>query len=107
MAYDFANLTAAMIVAYSISSLLYIRNAISVKTHHRVWNALLLFTFFVSAFLGVLLLLRLNYGIVVMLPMNMLYWHVEAGIAMTVISVFHIFWHLDYFKSMLKLQGRK
>jgi len=97
--YDFVNLATVMIAAYSLSFILYRQGKITVRAHRRVWNILLLFTFTVCAALGVLLLLRINYGIVVSLPLDMLYWHVEAGIAMTVISVFHILWHLQYFKS--------
>jgi len=99
--YDFVNLSALMLLAYSASFLLYRGGMVSLRAHRMVWNILLLFTFLVCAVLGVLLVLKINYGIVYALPFNMLYWHVEAGIAMTAISVFHIIWHRSYFKAIL------
>jgi hypothetical protein len=107
MGYDFINLTAAMVALYLFSHILQRSGRITVRTHRLVWNALLLFTFAVSTVLGVILVLKINYGYVVKLPLNMLYWHVEAGIAMAVISVFHIIWHTDYFKGALRIPGGK
>jgi hypothetical protein len=100
--YDFINVSVLMMAAYLISFILNRTGSITIRSHRMLWNILLLFTFLVSAILGIILVLRINYGIVVQLPINMLYWHVEAGIAMTVISVFHILWHMDYFKSILR-----
>ena len=100
--YDFVNMTGFLIAVYAVSFGLNEGKIISLRAHRRVWNAMLLFTFLVCAIIGILLVLRINYGIVVQLPFNMLYWHVEAGIAMTVISVFHILWHRDYFACELE-----
>jgi hypothetical protein len=105
--YDFINLSVAMLAVYGTSFLLYRSGKISVRAHRMVWNVLLLFTFLVCAVLGVLLVLQINYGYVVKLPVNMLYWHVEAGIAMTLISVFHILWHMEYFKSILRARATR
>jgi hypothetical protein len=100
--YDFINLTVLMIAAYAASFILYRLERITLRAHRMVWNLLLLITFLISAILGVLLVLKINYGMVFKLPFNMLYWHVEAGIAMTAISAFHISWHWEYFKALLK-----
>ncbi|MFH0862199.1 MAG: hypothetical protein V1875_04135 [Candidatus Altiarchaeota archaeon] len=100
--YDFVNLTAVMLVIYGISFVLTKCGRMTVRTHRMVWNLMLLLTFAVSAFLGILLVLRINYGILLPLPFNMLYWHVEAGIAMAIISAFHILWHLEYFRRILR-----
>jgi len=100
--YDFADLTAYIVLVYGASFLLYRGGRITVRAHRMVWNALLFLTFAASAASGVILILKINYGIVVAAPFNLLYWHVETGIAMTVISVFHILWHLDYYRSMFR-----
>lgn len=71
----------------------------------RFWNFWLLISFLVSGLLGVVLVLRINYQVVVPFPFNVLYWHVEAGILMAIISVFHILWHWRYFAAFFK--GRK
>ena len=100
--YDFVNLTVFMVALYAASFILHRTGRMTIRTHRMIWNIMLLFTFALSTFLGVLLLLRINYGIAFSLPFNMLYWHVEAGMAMAVISVFHISWHAEYFKCLMR-----
>jgi len=70
--------------------------------HRKIWNILLLFSFLISAILGIILAINISLGTNIQLPLNMLFWHVEAGIAMTLISIFHILWHLPYFKSIFR-----
>lgn len=90
-----------MTLIYVVSFYLSRIKKITLLTHKKVWNALLFFTFGISAILGILLVLRITYDFVIPLPFNMLFWHVEAGIAMSIISVFHIIWHWPYFKTYL------
>jgi len=107
--YDFIPVIALFGFTYCLSFLLYRRGTISVRAHRMVWNIMLLVTFLFSAGSGILLILRINYGIVLPSP-STLYWHVESGIAMTVISVFHILWHWEYyslFVSGILKRGRK
>lgn len=91
-----------LIVLYAAGYALSKKGIISVVAHRKAWNFALLVTFLVSGVLGILLILRVSFGFAVPLPVNILFWHVEAGIAMFVISVFHVLWHLSYFRNMLK-----
>lgn len=102
--YNLLPISLVLLVAYLISHLLSKKKIISVVKHRMLWNFLLLITFIVSCFLGILLVIRINTGWSLTLPFNMLYWHVEAGIAMTIISIFHILWHLPYFKKMFSIK---
>ncbi|MFH1470458.1 MAG: DUF4405 domain-containing protein [Candidatus Micrarchaeota archaeon] len=99
--YIFTELSIALLLLYSVSFILSRKRVISLVLHRRIWNVLLLIAFLVSAILGVLMVLRINFGWP-QLPPDTLYWHVEAGIALTVISVFHILWHWKYFKNLLR-----
>lgn len=99
--YNFLPLSAVLFIAYMISFSASRQGSVSLRKHRQIWNVLLLLTFLVSAGLGILLVIRINYAWRIPLPFNVLYLHVEAGIAMTVISVFHIIWHLDYYKAIL------
>ncbi len=72
------------------------------RIHRRIWNILLLITFLASCLLGFFLVIQINYSIVINWYLSFLHWHVEFGIAMTIIAVIHIFWHLKYFKNILK-----
>lgn len=86
---------------YGISLLLVHKKLLTLATHRKIWNLLLLITFLISAILGILLIMKINYNWQI-LPSNSLSWHVEAGIAMTTVSLFHILWHWSYFKNLLK-----
>ena len=72
--------------------------------HRKFWNILLLITFLASGILGILLVIRINLGIAMLLPFNIMFWHVEIGIAMVVISIFHTLWHLPYFKNLFMIK---
>lgn len=89
-------------ILYGISYLLSAKHIIKVVVHRRIWNVLLLVSTIISALLGLFLILGIDFGIDISLPLNSLFWHVEAGIAMGLIAVFHIIWHWRYFQKMLK-----
>ena len=89
-----------LILLYFITHILSKKKIISVVNHRKIWNFLLLITFLISGLLGILLIIRINFGIIIPLPFNTLFWHVETGIAMFVISIFHTLWHWAYFKRM-------
>jgi len=86
--------TALYLLSYYASKARYI----SVLVHRRIWNVLLLVFFLLSAFSGLFLVLHINYRLNISWPFNLLYWHVETGIVMAAISVYHILWHIPYFK---------
>ena len=89
-----------LVFLYVISHILSKKKIISIMNHRKIWNALLLTTFLASGILGILLVIRVNFGITTPLPFNILFWHVEIGIAMAVISIFHTLWHWSYFKKL-------
>jgi len=93
-----------LIVLYTISHILSKKKIVSVVNHRKIWNFLLLITFLASGTLGILLIIKINFGITIFSWFNVLFWHVEIGIAMFAISIFHIFWHWPYFKSMFKIK---
>jgi len=106
-AYSFLSITIISILMYLITLILSKRKIISPLTHKRIWNILLLITFLGTGFLGILLVIRINYGIVFPLFFNMLYWHVELGIAMAVISVLHIIERWYFFKNIFTTSRKK
>lgn len=88
---------------------LYILTFILVKTgkmakptHRKIWNVVLAATCLVSCLLGILLAFFINYGYRPTWYIDILHWHVYFGIAMTIIIIFHIFWHLEYYKNIFK-----
>ena len=100
--YNVSPIAVVFFVVYAVSFVLYRTRRIRGATHRKIWNVLLLLTFLVTGVLGLLLTIRLNYGWRVNLPVDMLFWHVETGIVMSLISFFHIGWHLKYYRSLLR-----
>ena len=93
-------ITLSLIVLYFISFILSKLKIISLITHKKIWNVFLLIAFLISGFSGMLLIIRLNSNFVIPWPFNLLFWHVETGIAMFIISLFHIIERRTYFKNM-------
>jgi hypothetical protein len=100
--YDLVLVSSLTIGLYLFTFLLSRFNKIKTKTHRKIWNILLLLTFIVSCLFGFFLVLQITYNFLFSIFRTILYWHVEIGISMTLIAVFHILWHLKYFKSLFK-----
>ncbi|MBN1168942.1 hypothetical protein JXA63_03540 [Candidatus Woesebacteria bacterium] len=91
-----------LILLYLGSLALVKKGKVKLVTQRRFWNVLLGTFFLSTATLGILLVIRISYGVNVPLPFNMLFWHVETGIAFSFIAIFHALWHMYYFKLMFK-----
>ncbi|MBR9679415.1 MAG: hypothetical protein GON13_04065 [Nanoarchaeota archaeon] len=96
--YPFIIITVLLSIAYFISLKI---KMVSLPVKRKFWNVLLLVTFLVSAGLGVLLVLNINFGWGWYVG-DLLFWHVNFGIAMTIISIFHVLWHRNYYFQMIK-----
>ena len=101
--YHFVPISLILIILYCLSILLVRKKVIGTVKHRKIWNALLLISFLISAILGILLIIKINYGLVLLPLPSTLFWHVEAGIVMLVVSIFHILWYWNYFKNIFKL----
>jgi hypothetical protein len=97
---------AGLIAAYGLTWILSAKKVFKTLTHRKIWNVILLVACLVSALLGIVLTLNLDFDTNITLPFNMLFWHVEAGIALSVIAIFHVVWHWRYFAKMLKMANQ-
>lgn len=86
-----------LLILYGISLLFSRLEIYSRKTHRRIWNYLLLATFLITAILGLLMAFQINYKIEVPWTEIVLKWHVNFGIAMSAIGVFHLIWHWRFY----------
>ena len=102
--YHFLSISLPLIALYLIGCVLSKKKIINFVAHRKFWNVLLLITFLISGILGILLVIRINFNTPIRLPFDILFWHVEVGIAMVVISVFHALWHWAYFKSLFRIR---
>jgi hypothetical protein len=87
----------ATIVLYGATWFLSYKEKISKFLHRKIWNWLLLISFIPVLLTSLFWLLRVDYGIIVNFPLNITFWHVEFGIVMVLISIFHIIWHTQYY----------
>ncbi|MBO4504238.1 MAG: hypothetical protein J5730_05465 [Bacteroidales bacterium] len=87
---------------YALTFILVKANVMKLATHRKIWNVLLLVFALVSCLLGFLLVIQINYNVKMDWLWTVKLLHVEFGIAMTIIALFHIFWHVNYWKTLFK-----
>lgn len=97
----------SLLIFYGITVALMKCNIIKKVTHRKIWNIALTVTFLVSGLLGLLLAFFINYSYVPNYYLNIITLHIEFGIAMAVIAVFHFLWHLNYYKVIFKKKKTK
>ncbi len=100
--YNVSPIAIAFFLIYGVSFVLHKTKKIKVTTHRKIWNVLLLATFLITGIFGLILTIQLDYELPFTIPFDLLFWHVEAGVAMTLISIFHVGWHFNYYRNLLR-----
>ena len=96
--YHFIPITIVLIIFYLTTFTLFKLKVFTRITHLIIWNCILLVSFILSSILGILLIIRVNFGLSILLPFNILFWHVEFGIVMMVIGIFHLIYNWRFYK---------
>lgn len=99
--YRLITITLITLIAYFSTFLMVKFNWIKRTLHRKLWNTLLLICFLLSCVLGLILVIQLNYNVLKDIYLLNLKLHVEFGIAMALIAIIHIFWHIKYFKRII------
>lgn len=99
-AYPLLEICALTLGLYFVSVLLVKFHLWKKQTHRKVWNVVLLITFLMSGVLGFFLVVQLNYHIAMSWIHSFMELHVLFGIAMAIVSVIHVLWHLKYYVNM-------
>jgi hypothetical protein len=99
--YYFLPILLVLCIFYFITYTLSKKKRIKTSHHRKIWNVILLITFLVSGIFGIILAILISYGIRLTFYSDLLFWHVEFGIAMAIISIFHISWYWKYFKRIV------
>lgn len=100
--YNFILITILVLGIYFISFLLVKFNKISQIQHRRFWNVILLITFLVSCLLGLFLAFSIDQQLSLTWYLPLIWYHVEFGIVMSLVAVFHTLWHLPYYRCILR-----
>ena len=84
-------------LVYLFTFILVKKGKLSLINHRKIWNYLLLISFIFVALSSILYLLKVDFNFSAGSLSFISFWHIEIGIVMIVISIFHIFWHLYYY----------
>lgn len=104
--YNFILVSAIVLSFYFISFLLIKFKRITQIQHRRFWNFVLLITFLISCLLGLFLAFSIDQQISLKIYLPLIWYHVEFGIVMAIVAIFHTLWHIPYFTSLF-LNHRK
>jgi len=105
--YHLISISGGLILIYIITLILTNKKIMTRATHQKIWNTLLAITFLVSGLLGLLLVFFINYSYIPSYYMDIKVIHVEFGIGMAIICIFHLLWHLKYYKAIFKKPKNK
>ena len=100
--YHLLPISIIFVILYFITFILSKKKIISAVIHKKIWNILLLISFLISGMLGILLIIRINFSTIIILPFNVLFWHVEIGTIMFIVCILHIIERWHYFKNLFK-----
>jgi hypothetical protein len=99
--YNFIPLAIGWTALYAASWLAARKGILGQTLHKQIWNAALLFSFLSLMVLSMILVAIWSFRIMNPLPIDVTFWHVEAGISVVFLSVFHILRQLNYFKAYI------
>lgn len=100
--YPLAEIGGATLFLYLITWLLSRFKVFKKNVHRKLWNVILLISFMVSGLLGLMLVVQINYDVMGDWYSTFMWLHVDFGIVMAIISIFHILWHTKYFATIMK-----
>jgi len=100
--YPLIEISVLTLVLYLITWLLAKFKVFKISVHRKIWNSVLVITFLMSGILGLVLVFQINYNILDNWYMTFLELHVDFGISMAIISIFHVLWHTKYFLTMFR-----
>lgn len=100
--YSLILISAITLGLYLLTSILVKTKVMNKATHRKIWNILLLITALFSCLLGFFLVIQINYSLKMDWLWTVKLYHVQFGIAMTIIAVIHILWHVNYWKSYFR-----
>lgn len=95
--YHFVTVSLFVIFSYSLTLYLQKFGKISLFWHRKLWNSVLLVSFLLSGIIGLCMTFAIEFDFPLRLYSLILWLHVEAGIVMAIVSIFHIVWHLRYY----------
>ncbi|HNR25548.1 MAG TPA: hypothetical protein PKI66_02405 [Methanobacteriaceae archaeon] len=107
MVYDFLLPSLSVLVGYLFTYTLYKKKLLKKTLHVNLWNFIIGIVFLVSGGGGFLLLILMELGIILPLSPQLLYWHVELGISLVLVTLFHFHCYWRSARKMIFLKNRR
>ena len=107
MVYDMLLPSIPVLLGYLLTYIIYRKGLMRKSLYVNIWNFILLLVFTVSALAGFVLLILLDMGITVPISPQLLYWHIEFGITVTIVTLFHLHTHWKSSKAMFVKAKRR
>lgn len=95
--YLFIPIGSIAVILYLLSHLFCSWNIYHLAVHRKIWNMFLLIAFLVSGLLGIIAVIKVNYKLEIPFYDKLLNWHVNFGIGLFFIAIFHFLWHFSYY----------
>lgn len=106
-AYPLFPISILVILFYSLSFAFSRMGLVSKANHRKFWNVLLLIAFLTTGLIGLLMVVKTNYKLVMPFYEQLVSVHVGFGIGMAIIGFFHFWWHLSYYLQLFSSEKSK
>jgi hypothetical protein len=107
MVYESLLPSLSVLIGYLFTYALYKGRLIRKTLHVNLWNLIILIAFLVSGGGGFMLLILMELGIVLPISPQLLYWHVELGITLVVVALFHFHCYWKSAREMVFSKNRR
>ena len=102
ISYYFLEILLSTLILYASSSIAVRLQLLKTSAHRKIWNLVLLVSFVACGFLSLLLTAQVDLVFWKEAAFTIKFWHVETGIVMAVVSIFHTIWHWPYYRKIFK-----
>ncbi|MDF1574186.1 MAG: hypothetical protein P1P86_03220 [Bacteroidales bacterium] len=96
-AYHLISIGTGILFLYMMSLWMVHLRVIPGKQNRRFWNFLLLFFFISTAVPGLFLVVKVNYKLNIPWVEEVMQWHVDCGIAFSLVALFHLLRNIKYY----------
>lgn len=100
--YNILPIILTVIMFYLITYLIYDNKTIKRRTFKQIWSLVLVISFLFVGISGIILSILADYNLVLPIDFNLLFWHVEFGIILTISIILHVHIHWKAFKKIFK-----
>jgi len=105
--YHLFEISIVLILCYLMSVFFVKYRIYTLATHRKIWNIGLSVSFLISCLIGLLMAYYVNIQHFPTCYHALVLYHVEFGVAMTILALFHLIWHWHYYFNIFKSKRQK